>query len=174
MVVTGTVYHTEGVIYPVQNIIMHEKYDNDSHVYDLALLKTTMDIKFDEFTKPIALASGSDQYADSKAVASGWGVTLQGGYSENLQFLELTVLSNEACKRMLPVAASSNILENNLCTLSPSGPGTCTGDSGGPLVAHNQLMGIVSWGYLCGSPRPDVFARVSEFRDWINEKMDKF
>ena len=57
----------------------------------------------------------------------------------------------------------------------------CHGDSGGPFVCQNgdgswTLHGAVSW----GSPRCDskeaysVFARVAEFRNWIDEKMKRF
>ena len=52
----------------------------------------------------------------------------------------------------------------------------CHGDSGGPFVCQQsdgsyKLHGAVSW----GSPRCDssdsntVFARVAEFRDWIDQ-----
>ena len=57
----------------------------------------------------------------------------------------------------------------------------CHGDSGGPFVCKQQdgswkLHGAVSW----GSPKCDsadsntVFARVSEFRKWIDDTIVKY
>lgn len=50
------------------------------------------------------------------------------------------------------------------------------GDSGGPLVnlARNKLLGIVSFGFsYCGGYTgvPDGFTRVSNFTEWINERI---
>lgn len=49
----------------------------------------------------------------------------------------------------------------------------CQGDSGGPLVANKHLVGIVSWGEGCGhNIYPGVYTRVSEYSDWISEKIE--
>lgn len=44
-------------------------------------------------------------------------------------------------------------------------------DSGGPLTCDDMLVGLASFGSLCGrSPDfPGVFADVYFYRDWINE-----
>lgn len=49
---------------------------------------------------------------------------------------------------------------------------TCSGDSGGPLMStiggRRVLVGVTSWGYLCGEPSyPGVYARVTAARAWI-------
>lgn len=48
----------------------------------------------------------------------------------------------------------------------------CMGDSGGPLVVGTgggrTVIGAVSWGIACAVGSPDVFARVSSHRPWIN------
>merc|ERR1719414_1719910 len=57
------------------------------------------------------------------------------------------------------------------------------GDSGGPLLVRNDLakqrgaktgnytqVGMVSWSF--GVPWPDVFTRVSYYRDWIDTTVD--
>ena len=54
--------------------------------------------------------------------------------------------------------------------------GGCQGDSGGPLVCEENgkwvLRGAVSWGNaMCKTNYYTVFARVSSFIDWINQKM---
>lgn len=45
------------------------------------------------------------------------------------------------------------------------------GDSGGPL-AHDEygVVGVVSYGTrICSMGEPDVFTRVSKFKEWIAE-----
>ena len=47
------------------------------------------------------------------------------------------------------------------------------GDSGGPLVQEDgSLIGIVSWGVPCGQGMPDIFTKVSEYKDWIDSEID--
>ena len=54
--------------------------------------------------------------------------------------------------------------------------GGCHGDSGGPLVCKEVgkwfLRGVVSWGdERCRVGFYSVFARVSNYLDWINSKL---
>ena len=56
------------------------------------------------------------------------------------------------------------------------GKGGCQGDSGGPFVCNEGgrwiLRGAVSWGHsMCRTDHYTVFARVSSFVGWINQKM---
>ena len=71
--------------------------------------------------------------------------------------------------------------ERNLCAggSAKGGLGTCKGDSGGPLQCQSSdgkwfQVGITSWGQPCAHAGvPDVFTRVSYFRDWIQNVLDK-
>ena len=89
----------------------------------------------------------------------------------------MNFLDNEDCRQKLKtedckiVSCDVLIYTSSLCTMNKRGEGSCKGDSGGPLVANDKLIGIVSWGFLCALGAPDVFARVSEFNDWIIRTM---
>ena len=69
--------------------------------------------------------------------------------------------------------------ERNICAggTQIEGRGTCKGDSGGPLQCLNAngkwyQVGITSWGYPCAHANvPDVFTRVSYYRDWISKNI---
>ena len=129
---------------------------------------------FDDYTKPIPLDSGVSDHTVSNAVISGWGFTMEGYFkSRILQYIWVPVMSHEDCGQIWNDFVG--IKPTSLCTDSQSGTGACKFDPGGPLVTDNQLIGVVSYGGRgCGNSRPDVFARVSEYRNWINEKMAKF
>lgn len=62
-----------------------------------------------------------------------------------------------------PRVANSN---SNICA-EEAGAGICTSDVGGPLIVGCGLIGIASWHHTpCGS-EPDVYVRISFFRNWI-------
>lgn len=61
-------------------------------------------------------------------------------------------------------------IKSNFLCLSIS---ACMGDSGGPLVlADGALIGIVSWGVPCGVGMPDIYTKVSSYKDWIDTVID--
>lgn len=177
MIATGNVREvTDGDLFLVEKIIVHESYDNFLYHNDIALLKTDTAIQFNDNVKPISLATSSPPVR-SKAVASGWGLTSVDPQTvpNTLQFLEVNVLSNDDCiQKLEPTGHSDMIYSGNICTLNTLGEGMCLGDSGGPLVANNELIGLVSWGFPCAKGRPDIFTRVSEFSDWVNDTMTRF
>lgn len=179
VVATGTVLVSEGTIYRVDKIILHEDYDDLMKIADIAMMKTSEDIRFDDTVQPIPLAT-SDQIL-SKAVVSGWGrISMESfEYPETLQFLEMEVLSNEDCQNRFKNAECSPIKCNELvhpttvCAHNPSGS-TNRGDSGGPLIADGHLIGVVAWGISSSLVYPKAFMRVSEYIDWIDKTMNKF
>lgn len=47
------------------------------------------------------------------------------------------------------------------------------GDSGGPLVVRNNtnfnLVGVTSFGKLCGSVSPGIYTRIYNYISWIED-----
>ena len=93
-----------------------------------------------------------------------------------LQWVGLPMVSNENCKTKW----GEQFWEKEMiCAgfLKTGAPNTCSGDSGGPLVCHQNgqtvLTGIVSFGMKpCTKDHPKVFARVSNYIEWIRENME--
>lgn len=104
---------------------------------------------------------------DQIALAAGWGMideehSLEG---QTLQYIQQTTLEQDVCSKILN---SKNLQDHNICAFYQDGHGMCNGDSGGPLIQNDKLIGIASWVRKpCGSGRPDVYVRVSEFGHWI-------
>ena len=81
-----------------------------------------------------------------------------------LQIIQLRTLTNNDCAQRL---GGLTVTNGNVCTFTRSGEGICMGDSGGPLVVNGLQEGIASWVIPCAKGYPDVFTRVSYYREWI-------
>lgn len=117
------------------------------------------------------------EYTGKKATAIGWGKKSENGnISQQLLEVNLTVISNEDCKK--DDAVGSYIVPSMICTREDE-KDACQGDSGGPLMISRvnkagktfwEQVGLVSFGVGCA--RPDlaaVFTRISSFVDWIHK-----
>ena len=167
-VVTGsTTLNNGGDRYSVEKIIAHSGYNPNTVENDIALLKVSSPIQFND--NVAAIEPETEHIGEGDCVISGWGTTsYPGSIPNNLQFLALKTISHSDCSSAW---GSTEVFESNICTLTVRGEGVCHGDSGGPLAANGKQIGVVSWGNPCANGRPDVFTRVSSFADWLNENM---
>lgn len=143
--------------YKVSQIITHSSGD-------IALLKLQEPIRFSDTVQAIDWEKKlNDETRDS--VVSGWGDT---GTSspDHLQYVNLKAISNEECQ-----SRGLGVQDDDICTYTKRGEGTCFGDSGGPLVASGKLIGCVSRGIPCAVGYPDIYTRVSHFDAWIEENI---
>ncbi|XP_034388451.1 transmembrane protease serine 6 [Cyclopterus lumpus] len=154
----------------VQRIHLHQYYDDESHDYDLALLK----LERPAAARPACLPPPTHQLEPGLLCwVTGWGSLREGGSASNvLQKVDVRLVSEEACVRTYGHLVTPRML----CAGYRSGDkDACQGDSGGPLVCQEPsgrwfLAGVVSWGRGCG--RPDyygVYTRVTRLTDWIQQ-----
>ena len=101
-------------------------------------------------------------------------------YPVRLREVELGFVDNATCNSLLKsLAPGYSVANSEVCAINEPVPkSSCHGDSGGPIVVASAppggflQIGVDSWGVGCGeSGTPDVYARVSSFKDWISDTM---
>ncbi|KAL1278409.1 hypothetical protein QQF64_025082 [Cirrhinus molitorella] len=162
----------------VSNIIKHPNYSSPSQNNDITLLHLSSPVTFNEYIRPVCLASASSTFFNRTASwVTGWGNINSGvslPYPQTLQEVQVPVIGNRQCKCLYGV---STITDNMMCAgLLEGGKDSCQGDSGGPLVSKQGSVwvqsGIVSFGRDCAlAGYPGVYARVSQYQKWINEQI---
>jgi len=137
---------------------------------DIAVLKLKSPVAFSKTIQPICLPTNkADDPAVGKfGIVSGWGDLVEDSQkgSDTLQQVLMPVLSSAVC-------ATSTTLCGGY---AEGGKDSCQGDSGGPYFFKKPqgfvLHGVVSNGIGCARRgQPGVYARVSNYLEWINGKV---
>lgn len=153
--------------YYVDQIHIHCNFDKPLYHNDIALLHLSGEIEYNTVTANISLSEIDELEEGEKLSFAGWGTTsTTGSYQLNLQQSEGTYLPVEKCRSAL--GDTEDVDLGHVCVQMDVGKGLCHGDAGGPLINEKgQLVGIANWGVPCGLGRPDVYARVAFYNDWI-------
>lgn len=100
---------------------------------------------------------------NEEITVAGWGLKSEHRFaklSNELQDVSVRLTSMGECKETYQ--SNNNITQNMFCAIGSWGSDACQGDSGGPAIRRGKQVGIVSWGYRCGSPKyPGVYTRLS-------------
>jgi secreted trypsin-like serine protease len=165
----------EQKIAPAKNgINKHENYVSTAHHDDVAIVKLEKPVKFTDNIKPVCLAAKNDNLpVGTYGIVSGWGDLFfgSGKGSETLQQVVVPITEPADCK-----IAYGHLDDGMLCAgYAKGGKDSCQDDSGGPLFFKKDqgyvLHGVVSHGDGCAAAGKDgVYARVSYFIDWIQDK----
>ncbi|XP_065336462.1 brachyurin-like [Cloeon dipterum] len=155
------------------NSLVHEAWDPFLIENDVALLFLGQQVQTSEFIQIIRLpaASNTDLFEGAIARASGWGKSSDASstVSDELNFVDLPVITNAECTDVYGI-----IFDSNICTSGAGGLNICSGDSGGPLVLAEadgilSLIGVTSFGSSggCQIGLPAGFSRVTSFLPWL-------
>ncbi|XP_048056798.1 transmembrane protease serine 6 isoform X2 [Megalobrama amblycephala] len=156
----------------VSHIHLHHYYDDETHDYDVALLRLVRPVWSSTLAHPVCLPPATHQLeADLLCWVTGWGALREGGaVSDVLQKVDVRLVSEDACVRSYGYLITPRMI---CAGYRSGGKDACQGDSGGPLVCQEPsgrwfLAGVVSWGRGCG--RPDyygVYTRITKLTGWI-------
>ncbi|CAL4113097.1 unnamed protein product, partial [Meganyctiphanes norvegica] len=154
-------------------VIIHPDFNKATLDNDIAIIKLNNPVSI--FThphiKPVCLPSSDMEFEGKSGVATGWGLTVDGGQaSSSLQEVDVEIMSQSDCEAAYP----DSITDKIMCA-GGDGSDICQGDDGGPLVVDVDgryvLAGITSQGDCARTSKPGVFTNVQSQIDWINSQL---
>ncbi|CAH2090045.1 unnamed protein product [Euphydryas editha] len=162
-------YASGGTTYSFSEGIIHPNYTRSTIKNDIGFLITLSKV---QLTNAISLVTLTYRFIEAglRTKVTGWGRTRSGAVSQVLLQLNASVVEGSECVARLAERVSIPVNpEIEICTYTFERTGTCNGDSGGPLMdaQTDEQIGVVSWGLPCARNVPDMFARISAYRDWI-------
>ncbi|RZC40145.1 Trypsin domain containing protein, partial [Asbolus verrucosus] len=152
------------------NIVVHERFDMDKILNDIALIILPNAVRTNEYIQIVPLPSRSDvgnTYEGEIGKVSGWGLTDGHGdtISDVLRYVENPIISNRECNQIYGV-----VEDYQMCMSGDGGRSSCSGDSGGPFTVDGVQVGVVSYGVEnCEGGYPSAFTRTTSFLDWIEQ-----
>ncbi|KAG7453593.1 complement factor I [Solea senegalensis] len=162
-------------VVPVEEIIIHPRYNANTYENDIALVKMKkLPFKDECFTHNPAISAVCVPWStqlfqpNHTCSISGWGRTASGRAAQVLLWANVSIIGN--CQRFY----EDRFKPGMMCAGDLDGSvDSCQGDSGGPLVCEDEqgvsyLWGVVSWGDKCGQAgSPGVYTQVAYFFEWI-------
>lgn len=155
---------------------IHPNYSESTNNYDIMVVKLSRPTNANVAT--VKLNSSNSIPSSGEAVTVvGWGVTDLGSTSDELNEVEVSVVSQASCRS----SYGSNLIKDEMLCAADPNEDSCQGDSGGPLflkganAESDVQVGVVSWGYGCADAYyPGVYARVSSAYDWIRDRVCEY
>ncbi|OCT91212.1 enteropeptidase isoform X1 [Xenopus laevis] len=156
----------------IDRIVINPQYNRRTKDSDIVMMHLQFKVNYSDYIQPICLPETNQEFTGGiNCSIAGWGRTESGGPIPNiLQEAEIPLISNHKCQQQMP---EYNITDNMVCGgYEQGGIDTCQGDSGGPMMCKQNnewfLVGVTSFGFGCAQPsRPGVYARVTQFTNWI-------
>ncbi|TGZ31955.1 Uncharacterized protein DBV15_05692, partial [Temnothorax longispinosus] len=166
----GTNFFTvPGDIYDVANVTIHEKYNNTTEDYDIALIHLKTPIEYNKLVQPINLMTTDKDLFGNPCTLTGWGS--RGAFQvvvDSLQEVELIVWDNQ-----------EDLATTQFRALTGEKELALQYHPGSPLVANGNLIGILSRKlpdelsaptYDSYESRLKIFTRVSDLK-WISTNL---
>uniref|UniRef100_A0A1E1WVS9 Putative serine proteinase chymotrypsin-like protein n=1 Tax=Tityus obscurus TaxID=1221240 RepID=A0A1E1WVS9_TITOB len=180
----GTVDRESGPQYRFQSLLVHPDYSNLTYYGDIALLKLTSPVDFNENVNRICLANNADYYLPNIPVLQmGWG-RFSNETADITRILKVTeegyIFDHDVCSYMFNLF-NYTLWNGTVCIRNSGSDGVCEGDSGGPLVTRNGdtyiAIGLESIGFYdnCNVDNTfaEIFTELLHHRQWIIDNTDE-
>jgi transmembrane serine protease 3 len=162
--------------------IYHPKYNPQTTMNDIAIIRLDQPIKFTSTVVPICLPAPNDQ-ASGEGTVAGWGLMEEDGdVSPKLNQVGVPVIPTKECQAMYrPQGVGIDGAAMLCAAYKQGGKDSCQGDSGGPFFFKNAQgafvqQGVVSFGVGCArAGSPGVYTRLSnpDYLSFINQASSK-
>lgn len=162
----------------VKSVHVHDKWNPATEDYDgdIAVLKLTETVKFNNYVRPVCLADFAVSPGISGAVI-GWGYHSDKDAVSNVpRKIILPVLDDRECFKKDPLL--TKIIWNEAFCAGKAGAGVCKGDSGSGFYVGRAgkiyLSGIVSSSITraCSLANFALYADVFKYSTFINQVSD--
>ncbi|TDH71418.1 hypothetical protein CCR75_007917 [Bremia lactucae] len=176
-VTIGSTSWLGGTSREAQTIRVIKAYRHPRYFIQIELVGVTHDVAVLKLETPSKLQPASlptiDEYNYKPGIIAtvlGWGLINNDTVANDLQAVDIAVLSNKKCAQLFANAKDRTTVDASvICAGTGHGKDACVGDSGGPLMINDVVVGIVSAGpNVCGV-LPSTYARVSFVLDFIND-----
>ena len=155
----------------VAQIIRHPNYNNTTLDNDVALIRLTAPLNYNNNVQPIQLTNDASDASPSRtARVTGWGWTTNNGApANNLQALDMPIIGNNLANNL---NTGNGIVNNNMFAMRLANSGVAPGDSGGPSTildsGQRYLIGCSSWGEFPKDQKPTIYTRLFNYSGWID------
>ncbi|GJQ69160.1 hypothetical protein Trydic_g6315 [Trypoxylus dichotomus] len=150
-------------------LVLHEKYTPWEYSYDIALISISKQFVLNDRVAMIPLITQEMFYDSQVAIVAGWGYEafLGDGPARTIQAIELNIVSKSKCALLYKDDVKS-LADDALCA-GKDQKDACHGDSGAALAFQKPMVqiGLVSWGFGCGSDLPGIYTDVYYHKQWI-------
>ncbi|XP_068145268.1 serine protease grass-like [Drosophila tropicalis] len=164
---------TQYVSYGIEKTIVHDRYENPSQLYNIALVKLAGTVEYTENIRPICLPFDNEvrvkAYLDKSYKTIGWGQT------ENFEFTNDLMMAS-----LQPINAFRCDYSKTVFCLGDAE--TCVPNIGSPLMntyTVNGLQRAVQAGVAntfisrCGTGGPVAYTNLGEYIPWISRQIVK-
>lgn len=159
---------SKGTRHKVTKMIKNPYYDETRIANDHSLFKVKEPFNMNTEIAVILASPNYKYVSNSSASVFGWGYNESKIIQDTLYFVDVIIFSREFCDRMWKKAGITTTADMFCAGTYEGGYDACQFDSGGPIVQNGILIGVVSWGGICGEKtEPGVYSKTSYFISWL-------
>uniref|UniRef100_A0A3Q2QX12 Serine protease 27 n=1 Tax=Fundulus heteroclitus TaxID=8078 RepID=A0A3Q2QX12_FUNHE len=165
-------------------IACHQDYSSNYYENDICLVKLSAPVNFTNYIRPVCLASENSTFHDgTPSWVTGFQYEYNYYYSNPLQELNVSVIGNNECTCLYQNSYYyyyyyyyRAVRNNTMCAGQETGSGFLYyGDNGAALVSKQDAIwvqsGIASYVYGYYLSRPSIYTRVSQYEEWIRDRV---